>query len=80
MYIYAQSPTNCGVYYLINNEKLLGIVILSVGEVICRQVTEILQHKINKDKNICACDDIDVFPGHGGQSSIEYEKRSIICI
>lgn len=76
--IYTPGHTNCGACYLFNNEKLFvgdTLFLRSVGR--HDLPTGNLDELVNSVKNKLYTfdDEIEVFPGHGEQTSIGYEKK-----
>ena len=76
--IYTPGHTNGGVCYLFNNEKLFSgdtLFLRSIGRSDLptgngRELINSIENKLYKLN-----DEIEVFPGHGGQTSIGYEKK-----
>ena len=76
--IYTPGHTNCGVCYLINNEKLFTgdtLFLRSVGRSDLPTGDGDTLVKSIKTRIYTLDDDTEVFPGHGGQSSVGYEKK-----
>lgn len=76
--IYTPGHTNCGVCYLINNEKLFTgdtLFLRSVGRSDLPTGDGDTLVKSIKTRIYTLDDNTEVFPGHGGQSSVGYEKK-----
>lgn len=76
--IYTPGHTNCGVCYIFNDNKIFTgdtLFLRSIGRYdLPTGNGEELVNSI-KTKLYILDDDIDVFPGHGNQTSIGYEKK-----
>lgn len=76
--IYTPGHTNCGACYLFNNQKLFvgdTLFLRSVGRSDLPTGNGDELYSSIKNKLYTLNDEIEVFPGHGGQTSIGYEKK-----
>lgn len=76
--IYTPGHTNCGACYLFNNKKLFSgdtLFLRSVGRSDLPTGNGDELFKSIQNKLYTLSDEIEVFPGHGSQTSIGYEKK-----
>lgn len=76
--IYTPGHTNCGVCYLINNKSLFSgdtLFLRSIGRSDLPTGNKEKLIKSVKSKLYALSGDIEVYPGHGGKTSIGYEKK-----
>lgn len=76
--LYTPGHTNCGVCYLINDRKLFTgdtLFLRSIGRSDLPTGNQDMLVKSILTRIYTLPDYIDVFPGHGGQTSVGYEKK-----